>query len=52
MFMVSKKAYIDMKSFDRNLYKKENIFKYPKFFEEFTLSPIYENLKSQVKADL
>lgn len=41
MFMVSKKAYIDMKAFSKNLQKKDNVFKFKNFFEEFTMSSIY-----------
>ena len=33
MFMMSKKAYVDMKSFHKNLVKKENIFKIKHYFE-------------------
>lgn len=52
MFMMSKKAYVDMKSFSRSIEKKENIFKIPHFFEDFVDSPAYSNLKKQVNSDL
>ena len=52
LFMVSKKAYIDMKAFHASLQKNENIFKFKEFFEDFNTSLIYKNIVNQVRADL
>ena len=49
---MSKKAYIDMKNFVGSYNKNENIFKIPHFFEEFTQSNIYSNLRQQIQSDL
>lgn len=52
MFIISKKAFIDMKQFRRSLEKRENIFKIKNFFEDFTNSQIYQNLLKQVESDI
>ena len=48
MFMMSKKAYVDMKSFHKGLVKKDNMFKFNHYFEDFANSFIYKNLLKQV----
>lgn len=52
MFVLSKKAYLEMKKFYKDIVDKKNIFNFPKHFDAFVNSPAYKNLITQIKGDL
>lgn len=51
MFILSKKAYLEMKKFHKDLVDKKNIFNLPKHFDGFTNSSSYKNIINQLKGD-
>lgn len=52
MFIMSKKALIDMRMFMNSLLEYKNLFNLKPLFEEFCASPIYKNIISQIESDL
>lgn len=52
LFVMSKKAYIDLNQLYKDMLAKKNIFHFNKYFEDFTTSVTYHNIKDQVKTDL
>lgn len=51
LFIMSKKAYVDLKKLKNSMIERKNIFKFPKYFEEFTMSQAYKNMLDQVTLD-
>ena len=51
MFILSKKAYLEMKKLHKEMSEKKNVFNIPKYFEEFTNSQAYKNLLNQINSD-
>ena len=52
LFMMSKKAYIDLNKMSKDMQYKSNIFGFHKYFEDFTKSENYKNLLDQIKTDV
>lgn len=51
MFILSKKAYLEMKKFHKDITDKKNIFNVLKYFNEFSNSQVYKNLVNQIASD-
>lgn len=51
MFILSKKAYLEMKKLHKEMTEKKNIFNVSKYFEEFANSQVYKNLLNQIASD-
>lgn len=52
LFILSKKAYLEIKSFYKDIKDRKNIFNFPKYFPDFLNTGIYNSLTNQVKNDL
>ncbi len=52
LFILSKKAYLEIKTFYKDINDKKNIFNLPKYFPDFLNSALYKSLANQVKNDL
>ena len=52
MFIMSKKAFLDMREFYQAVAKRQNVFKLTKFWEEYTASSKYKSIETQIKADI
>lgn len=44
LFVMSKKAYIDLNQFKKDMMARKDIFGFKRFFEEFTNSVSYKNM--------
>lgn len=51
LFVMSKKAYVDLNQLKKDMMSKKDIFNLKKFFEEFTTSTSYKNMLEYVKTD-
>lgn len=52
LFIISKKAYHDMKNFNASIRNRTNILKLPAYFAEFTSSPKYREIEEITATDL
>ncbi len=52
LFMMSKRAYMDIKQLKKDMEARKNIFKLQKYFEEFAVSQTYRNMLEQVTTDM
>ena len=52
LFIMSKKALLEMRGLLSNLLERRNIFKLKPLFEDFSISQTYKNIVSQIESDL
>ena len=52
LFILSKKAYLEIKTFYKDIKDRKNIFNFQKYFPDFLNNGIYSSLAKQVKNDL
>lgn len=51
LFIMSKKAFLDIRQLGADMKARKNIFKFHQYFEEFTASLTYKNILDQVLSD-